>query len=157
MFEPREVPLTRTARFDYLMHEFEFASAPGPLRRVCFFVPESAVPDYMYESPSLSADYEIPEFQPYRIVMDSSLEWVGRIRQIIDASPEPRKPGRRPRRLVPAVSLETSSKDGGAAPVPSGAPAPSTEQYKAVMVEAHRRFFYGVMEECARRLVFTCT
>ncbi|KAK1814602.1 hypothetical protein LTR12_010988 [Friedmanniomyces endolithicus] len=140
-------------RFDFLMYHFDFNSKP-PYRE-CFFIPEKVIPAHFYTTTETEATFELEEFVPYRINMADDLLWINSIRKIIEANVEPRRRGPPPERslaksqaalpdTLPSVKLR-------AIRARSGSPPAGRHQHRTVMDRSHRRFFYGIMAECARR------
>ena len=129
------------------MYGFELAGKPPT--RLCFFIPERVLPDEFYTTLDVVADFELPIFRDYRIRMDASSEWIVRIREIIDANPEPRKHSRPIRvdpRSAPVPDEDVEPLQPAAIPSQAG-----RHGYAQSMSRAHCRLFYGIMGECARR------
>ena len=139
--------LTRLS-FDFLMYHFEFSS--NPPTKIVYFVPEFEIPDEFYTTLALEADFTIPQFQQYRVVVDENKRWIAEIKRIIEASPNPRKPGARPSRPLILPSDKSQNSKGTAYAVKTSS-NPGRKEHKEAMLHGHRQFFYSLLDECVRR------
>ena len=146
--------LTSTIRFDFFLFEFRFETQPAP-RTEMLFLPERVIPDEFYTSEEKEMDFSAyPEFANYRIPMDGERHWVQRIRSIIEANQTPRADGDRPLRSAQDLSTEADrapKKPAGETGEMGGTGETGQREYKAIMELTHRRFFYRIMAQCAKR------
>lgn len=167
--------LTLAPRFDFFFYQLEFSQQPQPGTRIeCFFLPEQVIPDEFYTTLSDETSFEIPTFmrcaladvegrKGFRIHMDEDGRWVDHIRAIIKAYPQPRKPGERPSRNLDIILLEDNGNDDEdeheeqSSLTISGIKEMSDKAqhgrqgYVRTMTAFHRRFFYKILAQCARR------
>ncbi|KAH3968351.1 hypothetical protein HBH98_172240 [Parastagonospora nodorum] len=129
---------TEYARFDYLMYQFNYVDQQKRSTTKFFFLPECKIPDEFYQTLSKEGDFSRDQFRGYWITMDVHGEWLHRIIDIINATPNPRKPGNRPCR--PADPTEK----------PPTVPRPPFELHYVELF--FRRIFYALMSQCAARL-----
>ncbi|THX42150.1 hypothetical protein D6D11_08328 [Aureobasidium pullulans] len=153
-------------RFDFFFFQFSFSERrTARIVSEFFFIPERIIPDHFYDSLDKEQNFEVSGFSKFRISMDDDGDWVHRIKEVIDANPEPRRPGARPCRVF--KHADTLEGDGPLAPEDKSLldnsiiPSSDNERgvsklshahiHKMIMNHGHRRFFEMLMTECARR------
>lgn len=136
-------------RFDYLLYLFEFTK-DGTVRKI-LFLPEKLLPDHFYTTLERNGDFTNPAFEPYFINLDNGISWLGRVAEIIDANPHPRSVAPRPVRVHVPKEKKTQPKNTSAPPPKAGRKPGGRAAYKKAMLDAHRNYFYGVIEQCVER------
>lgn len=139
-------------RFDFLLYQFKFLTPDRRGRIEFFFLPEHVVPDHLYTDVHVLADFEaIPEFRPYRFMMDERGIWLRNILSVVEGNPQPRRATRRPRRVVSRQEVDNHDKAVSSDAMTSGQLVLTPRGHEAIHVLRKRQIFFHVMRECATR------
>ncbi|KAL1599743.1 hypothetical protein SLS60_007547 [Paraconiothyrium brasiliense] len=156
---------TALERFDYLLYEFQFPvegehAKPDQWDTWFFFLPEKVLPDRFYTTQNVKDSFTDAAFADYWLRMDPEGNWVKDVYAIMQANPEPRRPGDRPLRVTPSKRDEDEDEEEeeegedekevvrlpSAAEAPAGAaPAPRDLGW------FYKQFFETIMDCCAQR------
>lgn len=139
-------------RFDFLWYQFRLSnSGKGLHRNEVYFLPERVLPDDFFSSIEKDVSFDRPDFQEYRFEMKEDGAWVDDVVRIIQSNPKPRAEHERPWRKLSALSK---------APVASQTTVPQPtmarkgkgrREYAEILQHSMRKFFYNMMDACARR------
>ncbi|KAJ5028130.1 hypothetical protein PSV08DRAFT_190909 [Bipolaris maydis] len=128
-------------RFDYFFYQFDFVDQQKRAWTNFFFLPERVIPDEFYTTSSKEGDFSGDTFKPYWIAMDSDGAWVKAVYEIIQRTPEPRLPGKRPHRPLGKSSQPDTRMNASTIRQPS---LLQTEVFFG-------NVFFTVMDQCAAR------
>lgn len=139
--------------FDFLLYQFKFPTANESFHIECFFIPEHVIPDELYTTHDVLADFEaIPAFTKYRFIMDTSGKWLDHVLKIIDDNPQPRMKTQRPRRqntdFTSVVEADDLLELGS---VPDAPCMTNARALEVMSAKRKRQFFFHIMQQCAAK------
>jgi hypothetical protein len=111
-----------------------------------YCIPERHIPDHFYTTNDIETSFEVPAFRPFRVPMDKDGRWMGRVFEIMNGEPQPRKPGNRPQRDVKLNTATSLVIRKALNDMPK-----EVQLRRDVLSRFHQRFFYTIMARCAAR------